>query len=1022
MKTRFSPRSFKRAFRLNFSVVSGLALLASSLVALSPIATAPASAANQIQKQTGFNARAWSVTSPDSQGIRYIGGDFTSYQAWDTGSAAAVSLSTGEVDARFPKVSGWPYQKAVVSDGAGGWYIGGGISSVGGVSVSRVAHLQANGTLNTSWMPSITGGQGVLTLAKFGDVIILGGSFTAVNGTPRNRVAAIKTDGTLLDWNPNANNIVHTIRVSGENAYITGQLTNLAGSSRNLAGAVRLGNRTDAPGETCLTAWSNADCLTAWNPNVSGWGILDIAVDSTYTYLTGHFDFVGGQARKHAAKVLTSDGALQAWNPAINSQGGGLAIANGKVYLGGQFSTAGGQPRSKIASWDITTDALEDWAPNITGNGVNAIVTNGNKIFFGGKFSMVDSEGRNHAAAADRDGNLLDWDPHVCDQVNGVPSAVHGMAATDSQVYLLGDFNCMGGQKRIHAAAVNAAGLLTDWAPVINGPVSTFSRTGSTIYIGGNFSNINGQTRNGAGAVDTEGVVTAWNPNPDGRAATIVATPTKIYMGGWFNNVAGTPRPNLAVLDPITGALDLSFNAELNGAVRTMSLNGNDLFIGGNFSSVGGEPHFYIASINATTAQVNSAFTARTGTGAKTHPFLEAIAVVGDKVFIGGYFGEVNGEPRTFLAALDRTSGALVPNWNAVVNRDVYAIAASTDGSVIYVGGNGITATSGLDSAQGVVAINVETGEIDSWRANTGEVRGISVSDAAVFIAGNFSDVGGQARQNTAAVGTSGAVLEPWPMNPSTAVTLDVTIPDDGPGAVTSDPGGINCGDSCAYSFSIGSSVTLTAVPEPGFELDSWAGECTGRSSTCTLTLAQAASAVATFRVAGSVSDPTDDQAGNETPTPEPPAPEPSTPEPSTPEPSNPGAPAAEAQTPTVEVTPTAPTEEAAAETLTTESFARSVLFAPGSSKLDASDRRVLNRLISLAKPLSDLRVTVSGSAQKTNFSRFDKVLATARAKSVVAYLKSQGIKATFVVLPAEAATDSSFRGRSATATITGNR
>lgn len=1007
MGSSASSKIFKKALRLNLSLVSSMALLASSVVVFSPIGIAPASADNQIQKQTGFNARAWTVTSPDSQGIRYIGGDFTSYQAWDTGSGAAVSASTGEVDATFPRVSGWPYQKAVVSDGAGGWYIGGGISNVGGTSVSRAAHLMADGILNTDWLPSITGGQGVLTMAKFGDVIILGGSFTAVNGTARNRIAAIKEDGTLLDWNPNANSIVHTIRILGETAYITGQLTNLAGSSRNLAGAVRLGARTDEAGETCLTAWSAADCLTDWNPNVSGWGILDIAVDSTYTYITGHFGSVGGQTRNHAAKVLTSTGAVEAWNPAINSQGGALAIANGKVYLGGQFSTAGGEVRNKVASWDINTDVLEDWAPNVTGNGVNAIVVNGDNVFFAGKFSMVDSVGRNHAAAADLDGDLLDWDPHVCDQVNGVQSGVHGMAATSSQVYMLGDFNCMGGQKRIHAAAVNAAGLLTDWAPVINGPVYTFSRTGSTIYMGGNFSDINGQTRTGAGAVGTDGAVKAWNPMPDGRAATIIATSSKIYMGGWFNNVAGTPMRNLAALDPITGALDSSFNAELNGAVRTMSLSGDDLFIGGDFSSVGGEPHFYIASINASTADVNSAFTARTGTGAKTHPFLEAIAVVGEKVFIGGYFGEVNGEPRTFLAALDKTTGALVPDWNAVVNRDVYAIAASADGSVIYVGGNGITATSGTESAQGVAAINVDTGEIDSWRATTGEVRGISVSDAAVFLAGNFSDVGGQARQNTAAVGTSGVVLEPWPMNPATAVTLNVTIPDDAPGAVTSDPGGINCGDSCAYSFSIGSSVTLTAVPEPGFELESWSGECTGDSSTCTVTLAQSASTVATFRPAGVFTNPPANQNGTPTPTPEP---------------SSTGSPAAEAQTPSVEASPTTATEEATTDTPTTESFTRSVLFAPGSSKLDLADRRVLNRLISSAKPLTDLKVTVSGSAQKTNFSRLDKVIALARAKSVVAYLKSQGIRATYEVLPAKAATDSSFRGRSATATITGSK
>lgn len=985
------------AAKRNLSVMTILMLLATALVVITPGTAAPAHAANQIQKQTGFNARSWSVTSPDSQGIRYVGGEFTSYQAWNTGSGAAVNPTTGEVDPSFPSVSGWPYERAVVSDGAGGWFIGGGMSSVGGRAVSRAAHLKADGTLDTNWLPVVTGSQGVLTMAKYGDVIILGGSFTAVNGVTRNRLAAIKTDGTLLPWNPNADHIVQTISVSGDTAYIGGLFSNLDGASRNLAGSVRLGARTGVAGETCLTAWDAADCITAWNPNVSGWGVLSLAVDSTYTYLTGHFSTVGGQTRTHAAKVLTSDGTVQSWNAGVNAQGGAVAVANGKVYLGGQFSVAGGQARNKIASWDVATDALEAWAPSVTGNGVNSIAISGSSIYFAGMFSMVGTSGRNHAAAVDETGTLLPWDPHVCDQGNGNPSSVYGMAATSNQVYMLGDFTCVGGQKRMHAAAVSAAGLLTSWAPVINGPVYTFSRTGSTIYMGGNFSAINGRSRTGAGAVDTTGAVSDWNPNPDGRAASIIATPNKIYMAGWFNNVAGTPMKNLAALDPVSGALDLTFNAQLNGAVRTMTLDRNNLFIGGDFNSVGGESHLFIASINATTAAVNSAFTGGTGSGTKTYPFLEAVAVVGDKVFIGGYFGQVNGQTRTHLAALNKTTGALDANWNPIVSHNVYAITASNDGSVVYVGGGNISVVSGSDSAQGVAALDVQTGALTSWRATASEVRGISVSEAVVYVAGYFNSVSGQARENTVAVSTSGNVLEPWPMNPSVAVTLAVTIPQTAPGAVTSSPGGINCGASCAYSFSVGTSVVLTAVPETGYELASWAGACTGTSATCTVTLAQSASTTATFRAAGASNNGSSNQNSTSAPT-------------TTAEP-----------TPTATPTPTSTAIPVPVKP-SIRASTRSVLFSPGSSKLDAGDLNVLKLLASFAKRLSNVKITVAGSAQKTNYSRMDKLLATARAKRVIAYLRSKGIKATFVIVSAKPASDSRASGRKARITISGTK
>ncbi len=831
-------------------------------------------------------------------------------------------------------------------------------------------------------------------MAKYGDVIILGGSFTSINGFPRNRIAAIKTDGTLLPWAPEANSAVPAISVSGDTVYLGGQFTTLGGLSRNLVGAVRLDARTGLPGDTCLTSWDVTDCITAWDPNAAGWGVKTIVVDTTYTYIIGAISQVGGQSRTGAAKVLTATGVLQTWDGGLDAEAGAGVILNGKIYIGGNFTSAGGQTRRLVAGWDISTGVLEAWNPSVAGNQVTSMSAATNKIFFSGMFSAVGTSSRNHAAAVNAAGELLPWDPNACNQVNGSASTVHGISATETKVYMIGDFPCVGGQKRMHAAAVSESGLLTNWAPDINGPVYSFSRTGSTVYIGGNFSSINGASRSGAGAVDTSGAVTAWNPNPDGRAASIIATPSKIYMAGWFNNVAGTPMKNLAVLNPTTGALDLTFNAGLNGAVRTMTLDGNNLFIGGDFDSVGGETHRYIASINATTAAVNTAFAGGTSTGTKTYPFLEAVAVVGDKLFIGGYFGQVNGQTRTYLAALDKTTGALDVNWNPIVSHNVYAITPSTDGSVVYVGGGNISVVSGSDSAQGVAALDVQTGALTSWRANTSEVRGISVSDAVVYVAGSFSSVGNQARQNTAAVSASGNVLEPWPMNPTEAVTFAVTIPNTAPGTVTSDPGGINCGASCAYSYSVGSSVVLTAVPETGYELEGWTGVCTGTSTTCTVTLAQSASTTATFRAAGAGNSGSSNQN--------------STPAPTTPT-------ASPTATPTPTATPGPATPKASSST-------RSVLFAAGSSKLDASDIGVLNSLVSFSKPLSNVKVTAYGSAQKTNYSLMDKLLATARAASVIAYLRSKGVKASFVVLPAKPASDSSANGRKATITIIGTK
>lgn len=974
-----------------------LAIIATALIGGVVTAT-PAQAVERISKQSGFNARAWSVTSPDAQGNRYVGGDFTSYQAWDTGQAGLVDATTGAVNAAFPKASGWPYSRASVPDGNGGWYIGGAINNLGGTGVNRVAHINADGSVDTTWLPNVSGGQGVLSIAKAGDVIFIGGSFTSVNGTARNKLAAIKTDGTLLDWNPAPNSNVMSLVVSGNTVYIGGQLTQIAGATRNLAAAVRIGDRTGGATGTCLTAWDNTDCLTTWNPNVSGWGVVSIAVDTTYTYLAGAFSSVGGQTHNAFAKVTSSTGAVQSWNPAADSEGRAVAIDNGLVYLGGGFSTFSGESRKMAVAVDIATDTLTSWNPTFSGSWVNAISILNNNVYMAGQFQMVGGVGRNHAAAVDPTGAVLQWNPHVGDQGNGSSSVVHGITADASGVYILGDFNCLGGEARLRAAAVNAAGLLTSWAPVVNGPVYSFSRVDDTIYMGGNFSTINGVARSGAGAVDTTGVTTSWNPSPDGRAVSIIGTSTKVYMAGWFNNVGGTTARNLVALDPVTAALDPNFNANMDGAVRTMALSGNDLFIGGDFTHAGGGAHSYVASLNASTGAENAAFVASTGTGSQIWPFLEAVAVVGDKVFIGGYFGQVNGQTKNFFAAVDKTTGSLLPSWNETVAGWVFAITPSTDGSQIYVGGDGVSITKGSDSAQGIVALNTADGSINPWRANTGEIRGISVSSAVVYAAGSFDNMGGQGRQNTAAVGVAGDVLDPWPMNPATAKTLAVTIPNAEPGIVTSNPSGINCGASCEYSYSAGTTITLTAVPDQGQAFTGWSGDCSGTSTTCTVTLSAARVTTARFSAASApqaqapvappVSAPAPAPTVTETPTPTP--------------------------TPTV-----TPTPEPTTPVATRVTSAKSVRFAGGDSRLDAADKAALNAVAARITALSGATVTVRGFAQKTSFSKLDGQLSRARAKAVAAYLRAKVPGVSIKVLPPVKATSKSASARRALITVT---
>jgi len=80
---------------------------------------------------------------------------------------------------------------------------------------------------------------------------------------------------------------------------------------------------------------------------------------------------------------------------------------------------------------------------------------------------------------------------------------------------------------------------------------------------------------------------------------------------------------------------------------------------------------------------------------------------------------------------------------------------------------------------------------------------------------------------------------------PTQQYTLSVTR--TGSGSVTSSPKGISCGKQCSKSFTVGTSVTLTAKPAKKHAFLGWTGACTGVSPSCVVPMLSNQSVGATF-------------------------------------------------------------------------------------------------------------------------------------------------------------------------------
>ena len=158
----------------------------------------------------------------------------TASGAWDTQFGFPV-----------PGVAGDVY--VVAADGQGNVFVGGGFTSVGGVSANNVARFN---TLTNTWSTLGTGSSNgvnnvVAALAVVGNEVYVGGEFTAAGGVSANRVARFNTTTNVwsaLTGTGNGNGVgfrtayvsrVIAITVVGSDLYLGGNFTqaNVGGTS-----------------------------------------------------------------------------------------------------------------------------------------------------------------------------------------------------------------------------------------------------------------------------------------------------------------------------------------------------------------------------------------------------------------------------------------------------------------------------------------------------------------------------------------------------------------------------------------------------------------------------------------------------------------------------------------------------------------------------------------------------------------------------------------------------------------------
>jgi hypothetical protein len=180
--------------------------------------------------------------------------------------------------------------------------------------------------------------------------------------------------------------------------------------------------------------------------------------------------------------------------------------------------------------------------------------------------------------------------------------------------------------------------------------------------------------------------ISAWRLN-GGAARTVVLSGGVAYIGGDFTSVTNGSttlvRQHFVAINEANGQ-PTSLVADTNGTVNTVAVVGNKLYLGGSFTTVTSPTNSLarknIARVDLATDTVDSYQ-------------LDADDIVWDmwfqtsaqRLYVSGDFKNLGSAPRVRVAALDATSGTMIGAFAPTPDRRVSSVAAF--GNVVYLGG-----------------------------------------------------------------------------------------------------------------------------------------------------------------------------------------------------------------------------------------------------------------------------------------------------------------------------------------------
>ena len=372
-----------------------------------------------------------------------------------TGTASGQSASPDTFD---PYISGTVHALAVQADGK--ILVGGSFSFVDGQYRNGIARLNADGTLDSRFNPGAIGTVYSIAVQMDGKILV-GGSFYRLGGESRDKIARLNADGMLdSEFNPGASGTVYSIAMQMDGKILVGgSFYGLGGESRDKIARLNADGTLDSE----------------FNPGASG-TVYSIAMQPDGKILVGgSFYRLGGESRDSIGR-LNADGMLDSeFNPGDSSTVYCLALqSDGKVLVGSSGMLLIGEPRNPLARLNADGSLDSGFVPEADDTVYSIAVQADGCILVGGDFTTLDGQTRNRIGRLKVDGTIdSGFNPGADDTVNCLALQADGKLLTG------GEFDRLGGRARGHIGRLSNTEPATQ-SLAADGTTITWLRGGSS--------------------------------------------------------------------------------------------------------------------------------------------------------------------------------------------------------------------------------------------------------------------------------------------------------------------------------------------------------------------------------------------------------------------------------------------------------------------------------------------------------------------------------------------------------------